>query len=313
MTVRTPLKADSAGNLVQMSTAEITAIKDRARWLYGGNPSVTLSRVTNNGNLGTLSESYMRSGEAKVATAAFVSEADTPEPSAYTRTMSYISETRADTTASVDTGGIVFPVFYDSGNLQAMTLTDFYDTFIYPAIDTLTGSVGQPGMFAVFNTSTRSGYTAVNALPIYYDYVSNLSSFDSAGIGTDGTIQQGTLNLNQGYYLFQKNNIAEPTIQLPVKAQSTGDVQRYGAEAFDTLLENCIRHVASEVTGSKITYTYESGGGAINLGHGMTDTRRQGDGRYVTLLVGVDDYRSQEFPSGVPTAVTTHYLRVKQT
>lgn len=327
MAVRTPLKLASGNNLQQMSTAEITKIKDRVRWLWAENPSVTLSRVASGGNLGSLSQSYVRSGEARKSTgnqdtvddgaAEYVSEADTPEPEVITTSFAHISETRANTSATHFVGfdtSVGYPLYYTSGgDLQAMSETDFYDTFIYPAIDTLTSGTGQPGMYAVFNTTSKTGYTRQSASVVYYDEVSQLNLFDSTGIGDSGTVQDPATSISNQYWLYRYNNIAEPVIEIPVKATADGDIQLYVASTFDDILENAVRHAASEVTGSKITYTYASGGGAVNLGNGMIDTRRQGDGRYVQQFVGADDYRSQEFPSGAPTAVTTHYLRVKQT
>ena len=42
-----------------------------------------------------------------------------------------------------------------------MTLTDMYDTFIFPAIDTITRcAVGQPGTYRIHTSTSLSGYTA---------------------------------------------------------------------------------------------------------------------------------------------------------
>ena len=66
-----------------------------------------------------------------------------------------------DTTATADTNSVAFPVYQTSGNIRAMTLTDVYDTFIYPAIDTITGAAGQPGTYYIHTATTLSGYSAV--------------------------------------------------------------------------------------------------------------------------------------------------------
>ena len=145
MAVRTPLILDGSNNLIEMTTAQINAVKNRCRYLYGSDPSVTLSRVSSGGNLGNLSDTRKQAGAMSTSVSALPPESTTAEPSTVTVQRAHISESRANTSASVDTNSVAFPVYQTSGNIQAMTLTDVYDTFIYPAIDTITGAAGQPG------------------------------------------------------------------------------------------------------------------------------------------------------------------------
>ena len=156
MTVRTPLILDGSNNLIEMSTAQINAVKDRCRYLYGASPSVTLSRVASNGGLGNLSDTRKQAGAMSTSVSSFPSEATTAEPSTVTVQRAHISESRTDTTATADTNSVAFPVYQTSGNIQAMTLTDVYDTFIYPAIDTITGAAGQPGTYYIHTATTLS-------------------------------------------------------------------------------------------------------------------------------------------------------------
>ena len=44
----------------------------------------------------------------------------------------------------------------------------------------------------------------------------------------------------------------------------------------------------------------------------MADTRLNGSGNYQTRFVGVDDYRSQEFPNGSQITAATHRLKINQ-
>ena len=44
----------------------------------------------------------------------------------------------------------------------------------------------------------------------------------------------------------------------------------------------------------------------------MVDTRLNGSGNYQTLLAGLDDYRSQEFPDGSPATINTYTFKITQ-
>ena len=63
MAVRRPLYYDS-GNLREMTAAMVTQIVNRCIYVYGGNPSVTLSVVSDNGNLAAVKDTRMTSGAA---------------------------------------------------------------------------------------------------------------------------------------------------------------------------------------------------------------------------------------------------------
>ena len=91
---------------------------------------------------------------------------------------------------------------------------------------------------------------------------------------------------------------------------SDKNIEQYTQAEMDGWLENCMRHVASEVTGSKISFNLNGSG--TNLGSGMADTILDGSGNYQTLYVGLDDYRAQEFPNGSVVTATTHRLKMEQ-
>lgn len=307
MTVRTPLILDGSNNLIEMSTAQINAVKDRCRYLYGASPSVTLSRVASNGGLGNLSDTRKQAGAMSTSVSSFPSEATTAEPSTVTVQRAHISESRTDTTATADTNSVAFPVYQTSGNIQAMTLTDVYDTFIYPAIDTITGAAGQPGTYYIHTATTLSGYTAVSNSIVYADTRADTSLYTAGGIGE--TLDQPTTITS--YYLLAADNIAAPSMeQMLFIRNSDKNIEQYTQAEMDGWLQNCMRHVASEVTGSKISYNLNGSG--TNLGSGMADTILNGAGNYQTRYVGLDDYRAQEFPNGSAVTATTHRLKMEQ-
>lgn len=307
MTVRTPLILDGSNNLIEMSTAQINAVKDRCRYLYGASPSVTLSRVASNGGLGNLSDTRKQAGAMSTSVSSFPSEATTAEPSTVTVQRAHISESRTDTTATADTNSVAFPVYQTSGNIQAMTLTDVYDTFIYPAIDTITGAAGQPGTYYIHTATTLSGYSAVSTDIVYADTRADTTLYTAGGIGE--TLDQPTTVTS--YYLLAADNIAAPSMeQMLFIRNSDKNIEQYTQAEMDGWLQNCMRHVASEVTGSKISYNLNGSG--TNLGSGMADTILNGAGNYQTRYVGLDDYRAQEFPNGSAVTATTHRLKMEQ-
>jgi len=136
MAVRTPLKLNGS-NLQEMTSAEINVIKDQVRYLYGTDPSVDLSQVSSGGNLGTISDTRKSAGAYLSFTTRFPTEAETAEPGTVTVNYARINQTTENTSETADTNNKAFPVYLTGNNIRAMSLTDMYDTFIYPAIDTL--------------------------------------------------------------------------------------------------------------------------------------------------------------------------------
>ena len=307
MTVRTPLILDGSNNLIEMSTAQINAVKDRCRYLYGASPSVTLSRVSSGGGLGNLSDTRKQAGAMSTSVSSLPTEATTAEPSTVTIQRAHISESRTDTTATADTNSVAFPVYQTSGNIQAMTLTDVYDTFIYPAIDTITGAAGQPGTYYIHTATTLSGYSAVSTDIVYADTRADTTLYTAGGIGE--TLDQPTTITS--YYLLAADNIAAPSMeQMLFIRNSDKNIEQYTQAEMDGWLQNCMQHVASEVTGSKISYNLNGSG--TNLGSGMADTILNGTGNHQTRYVNTDDYRAQEFPNGSAETATTHRLKMEQ-
>jgi len=307
MAVRTPLILDGSNNLIEMTTAQINAVKNRCRYLYGSDPSVTLSRVSSGGNLGNLSDTRKQAGAMSTSISALPPESTTAEPSTVTVQRAHISESRVNTSASADTNSVAFPVYQTSGNIQAMTLTDVYDTFIYPAIDTITGAAGQPGTYYIHTSTTLSGYSSVSTSIVYADTRANTGAYTAGGIGE--TLDQPTTITN--YYLLAANNISAPSMaQMLFIRNSDKNLEQYTQAEMDAWLKNSMRHAASEITGSKISYNLNGSG--INLGSGMTDTILNGSGNYQTRYVGLDDYRAQEFPNGSAVTAATHRLKINQ-
>ena len=78
--------------------AQITAVKNRVRYLYGGpSPSVTLSRVASGGSLGNISDTRKQAGASTTDVTNFDTAAETPNISTVTVNYARVSESRVNT------------------------------------------------------------------------------------------------------------------------------------------------------------------------------------------------------------------------
>jgi hypothetical protein len=304
MAVRTPLILDGSNNLKEMTTAQINAVKDRVRYLYGENPSVILSRQNSGGNLGGLSDTRKQAGASTTDVTNFHTEAETPNVSTVTVEYSCVHQGLATVGYPADTNNVAFPIYQTSGNIRAMTRTDLEDTFIRPAFDTMTGAAGQPGTYYIHTSSTLSGYTAISNDAIFIDSRANVGAYAAADIGET---QDQPTNI-QAYYLLKANNISAPSmVQMLFIRNADANIEQYTQAEMDAWLTQSIQAEAR----SHLSYNFNGNG--INLGSGMTDTILNGSGNYQTRYVGLDDYRTQEFPNGSAVVAATHRLKMETT
>lgn len=308
MTVRTPLKLNGS-NLQEMTSGEIAAIQTEAIRLYGANPYVYLSVVGSGGNLGTISDTRLQAGAGITRVDRFATSAETANVSTVTVNYARITQLVDTSLSSWSDATYSYPLYYDAGNLREMTATDFADTFILPAIDTLTsGSTtsAQAGTYHISTSSSVAGSTLVSATPVFVDTRANAGAYTSAGLIE--TQDQPTTITN--YYLHRINSAAAAGHQLPVCYRKSGtDLQQTPSATFQSALTTMINYYAAEVTGTRIRYSINGSGN--NRGSGMTDTKLNSS-TYLTRYVNTDDYRAQEVPSGTATNISTYYLRIYQ-
>jgi hypothetical protein len=310
MAVRTPLKLDGS-DLREMTTAEIEAIQTEAIRLYGLSPSVTLSVVGSGGNLGTMSDTRLIAGAGTTDTVDYDTPAETPDVSTTTVNYSKINQAYDTSEVSWTDATYSYPMYYDGSDLREMTATDFADTFIYPAIDTLTsGSTGtaQAGTYFISTSSSVAGATEVSgsSTPIFTDTRADASAYLAGSI--PNTLDQPITITN--YYLHRVNSASAAGHELPICYTKSGiDLQQTPSATFQTALEDMIRYYAAEIAGTKISYSINGTGN--NRGTAMTDTRLDGS-TYLTRFVDADDYRTQEVPSGTPQTISTYNLKITQ-
>ena len=314
MTVRRPITIDGSGNIIELTDTQINEIKARVMYLYGTDPSVTLTVPSSGGNLGGISDSRKIAGAATTDVTNFDTEAETPNVGTTSVTYSRINLAAADTTASPDTNNIGFPCFLNGTDIQAMTLADMNDTFVYPVIDDLVDGTDRPGTFRIHTANTLANHTLISSTPVFTDTRADASAYTNTGIPED-VDQPTTIN---NYYLFRTNGTGS-TYTAPVFITATDyHIQQYSTTNFDALLLNCVRHVASEdTTGYKIRYRFDNvqvagsiaAGSGNDKGSAMVNTFLSSS-TYNQYQVNTNDYRTQEFPAGSVVTGNTYILKI---
>ena len=361
MAVRLPLYQDSdgllQGNIIlrEMTSSQVS---EWVNWFaleaYNQNPSVVLDVLsTNNGNLedssgskpAILQDSRLQAGAHQTSTTSFVPEGSTAEPSTLTVTYNKIRQTDDNLSEGVDLNLKRFPVYlsentvnytdsaYTAGNLpfasiRAMNATDFYDTFIFPAINILTDGTDRPGTYRIHSNTSLTNHAIVNdsngvSQPVFTDTRADTTAYTSGGIGVHQLDQPTTIT---AYYLLKTTSNSTPT-QVPTKTplyitHNPGDsafhnhlreftFQDNGQFDLEEIGKEYIRFAAVKKAGYRMRYTINGDSGS-NKGTGMADTKLDGSGQYTTRFVHGDDYRSQEFPDGTPQTVQTYFLKLEK-
>ena len=310
MAVRAPLYLDGSNDLVEMTTAEVDAWEQYMCYLYGTDPSVVLTQVGSGGSLGDIDDTRMQAGAQSTSTTAFPSEGTTAEPATVSVAQAKVTQTRSSVSPTADSG-TTFPVYTDGTDIIAMTLQDVKDTFLYPAIDRLvsgTESNDTAGTYTVTTSSTAAtGYTNVSTTAIFTDTRANTGAYTAGGIPE--TLDQPTTITS---YFLHRRNAVDPgwsNLKTPLYINGDNDLQQYAEASFDALFKEWIKEIASEDTSGtyRIDYRWSSGN---TRGSGMADTRLNGSGNYQTRFVGLDDYRSQEFPNGSAATINTWTFKI---
>ena len=316
MTARTPLKLVNDGtagapnwNIQQVTSAELTAIINQTAYLYGTNPSVNLSVSATNDTsaIGTFTDTRLAAGSYSTRVDRFPTEAETAEPTIQSNTWQRILQSTDTVSAPTDTASKAFPCYLDSSNnIQAMTRTDFYDTFIKPAIDVLVSSGDQPGTYRIHTSTSLTDHTNVSTTEVFTDTRANTSLYSAAGIPESLDQPQDIVN----YYLMKTDAVTTYSYPKLLQINSDNDIQEYTNSALETILLSGVRYCAVNLANYKIRYNISSG---TLKGSAMTDTRLDGFGDYTTYQVNANDYRAQEFPNGTPQTINTYGLYINKT
>ena len=313
MAVVKPLYVVS-GNLQEMDTTKVNELIARAVYQYSTSPSVVLSVVSSGGSLGTISDTRKQAGAVSTSNSSFPAESSTQEPQTVTVNFDKIQNTTTTSTPTADTGK-TFPIYYNSsGQIQAMSLTDFKDTIIHPAINLLasgTVSATAAGTYHISTSASVSGSTEVSdgsgGTPVFIDTRADTSAY-SAGSIPETQDQPTTI---QNYYL-QRINGTDASYTEPYFLDGSNNIQEFTTANFDALLLSWIKATAAGSTdGFAISYSVGTSGSGQTRGSGMADTILDGSGNYQTRQEN-DDYRAQEFPNGSVTTANTYNLYINK-
>ena len=317
MTARSPLWYNS-GDLQEMTSAEIVEWQEAAIFVYAQNPTAVLSIVSGSGNVSpTMADTRLQAGAmVEVDDGEAVEESETPEPSTVTVNYDKVSVAYTDIAGTSDSG-TTFPVYQDNtgGTIQAMTLTDFKDTFIIPAINLMivaSESNNTGGTYTITTSSTAAtGYTNVSTTALFADTRADTSAYTAGGI-PETQDQPTTIN---SYFLHRRNGADSTPTRNLIYINGDNDLQEYAASDAKTLIGNWIRDEAgSSSSGNKITYSITADGSGGNArGTSMVDTRLNGSGNFQTgseTRSSTVYYYGQEFPNGTASTINTYTLRV---
>jgi len=315
MTVRNPLYV-SGGNLIAMSTGDIEQYRQKATFLYSQAPSAVLTVVSGSGALiSAIDDTRTKAGAASQSASAFVYADSTAEPATVTVSYDKVNLAYTSTGAINETAdtGTSFPVYYDNstGAIRSMNLTDFLDTFIYPAIITLSSSTessATAGTYTVTTSATAaSNYTQVSSTAIFADTRANTGAYSAAGI-PETLDQPSTIT---EYFLHRRDGTDNTPARIPLYINSSNNLQEFSAGDINTLVGDWLRFTAAHDTdGYKLSYNVGTSGNGSVRGSAMTDTKLDGAGLFATLQVNIDDYRSQEFPNGTAQNISLYNLRI---
>jgi hypothetical protein len=318
MAVRKPVKIDGSNNIIAMNASDITAMQNEAIRQYALRPAIELSHLpggTPANTIGTLTDTRLQAGATATNASSFPSAAATPDVTEVTVTWNKIAQAIAvDQPIPVDSDDRGYPLYIDgSNNLRAMTDSDYLDTFIIPAIDRLSTGTTTPaengGTYFISTITTDPNGTLISALPVFTDTRANTAVYTSGGIpeALDQPIDITS------YYLFRVNAPSEGSFPRTLRLRADGQIDLQSKANVQKKLAGGILWATNKLVGKRIRYELNTSGGAgNNRGSGMVNTRLNSS-LYQQRLINSNDYRTQEFPAGTPTTISTTFLKIRQT
>ena len=318
MTARTPLYYDG-NNLVEMSAAEIVEYQRQAIFQYASNPSVTLTVVSNSGaGFDAIDDTRFKSSAA-----AQQNSSHPGSGSLQTTTTSFdkLNQAKASVSVTGDTNNIHFPVYYDgSGSIQSMTEADFVDTFIKPAIDLMVASSeavagDYGGTFTIHTGTSLANHTLISSTAVFIDPRADTSEYTSGQIGSAGSFHTPNEVINS-FFLHRRDAVDNtPARTMLFIENDSGDhnLKQYADADIESLLAEYIRNLAvSDSVAADHQIDYNINGSGDARGTAMTDTKLDGSGSETNRFVSADDYRSQKFPNGSATTISTFTFKINK-
>jgi len=295
---------------------QLTEMYNLAIYYYSLDPTVTLAVSSSGGSLTSINDTRLQAGAMLTAASSFPNEAQTAEPSTVTVAYQRLTQSTSANTPTSDTG-VTFPVYWNGTQVQAMSQTDFLDTFVYPAINLMvTGDLtaSQGGTYHISTSTSVLGSTLVSSIPVFADTRADTAAYTASGLGSEYDGVSGEV-LDQpttvtSYYLHQLLGTPAIPSVIPTYIDSNNNLKQYSVAEIGNLMGDYVRHQAvSSSTGFKISYNIDGSG--TTRGTAMVNTiLTGGSGNYQTKVAGANDYRAQEFPDGTVSTANTYNFKI---
>lgn len=338
MAVRSPLFLSDASGTNQIAEGDstyMTALHEFAGYAFAQNPNPSLEVQGANGSAISgqpFVDTFYVAGAYSTRVDRFATEAETANIVLTTENYSRIRQVTAAISApSGDANNHEYPLYLynDQGgdedldtHLRAMTITDFYDTFVAPVLTQFGGggqTAAKGGTYFLTTSTTPSNASLVSTTPVAVNKVSDTAAYTASGIPE--AVEQ-TIDTN--YYLAKVDYpaTAYPEVydQLPLYWDFANNrINAHTPTTWANLMNKFLRYYLSSNAGGsyQLSYNVDGSDGVLN-GVLYTDERRTpdgsagGGGNYQQLYVGVDDYRTQEFPTGTTTVVQSQSFKIHQ-
>jgi hypothetical protein len=296
-------------------------VLQRIAYLLGQSNVINLTVVNSGGNLGSITDTRMQAGASTSTTAAqggFATSGNTPNISSITGgTYARINQAyTAVPPVPTDTDLHRYPIMMNptAGDLQSMDINDCVEFFIQPAVALITSgtvSAAAGGAYHISSSSSVSGSTLISSTPVFVDTRANAAAYTAGGIG-ETQDQPTTIN---NYYLHKITPAANTPQFMPVYWNYTNSsFDEMSLSMFDDIFGPMIENMVvngSGIAGFDTKITYNINGSGNTMGTVMADTRLSGSSvsGYNQRFVSTSDYRTQEFPNGTPTTISSHTLK----
>ena len=296
-------------------------VLQRIAYLLGQSNVINLTVVNSGGNLGSITDTRMQAGASTSTTAAqggFATSGNTPDISSITGgTYARINQTYSTPPPiPTDTDLHRYPIMMNptAGDLQSMDINDCVEFFIQPAVALITSgtvSAAAGGAYHISSSSSVSGSTLISSTPVFIDTRANAAAYTAGGIG-ETQDQPTTIN---NYYLHKITPAANTPSFMPVYWNyNNSSFDEMSLSMFDDIFGPMIENMVvngSGISGFNTKITYNINGSGNTMGTVMADTRLSGSSAsgYNQRFISTSDYRTQEFPNGTPTTISSHTLK----
>lgn len=322
-----------AYGLREMTTQEFNEFKKWIRFLWVRNQTVTLTYVASGGNLGAMVDTRYQAGAYQTDVTNFDTEAETPD-------ISIISTNWDKINLNYDTS-VAMPNIKNYAPSRPLRLGTTPSTrgkifeyshaelgeLIAEAIGEVGGgngmTVGRIGGYSVFRQDNvpsgnhDDGSTFQDMGRVFEDTIANASAYTAGGI-PETLDQPLALDNANRWNLYSMDTPSTVSTPVNLLYREPNGVREWGLAEMQQFFEPAAQHIAANGyngtgDGKLIWYIQGLGGsGSIYpVIDEMADERLNGSSAsgYTQLYVNTDDYRTQEFPNGVPTTVNTYSLR----